>query len=140
MILPTKVLVIDDHASVRKAIELILKQKGGYQVFTASSIDEALVMADEDYFRLIITEVMMPGIGGVGLAYKLRQLDKYQDTSFIAMSSLAPEIIFDIHYESADISWFNGFIAKPFSPEQLHSVLASVRIVNREIEDWTEKF
>ncbi|MBK8476037.1 MAG: PAS domain S-box protein [Opitutaceae bacterium] len=70
------ILVVDDESSIRAATRRLLEQNG-YQVVTAPDGQEALklVLAHRERLRLVLTDVMMPVMGGVGLARALQVLD-----------------------------------------------------------------
>jgi hypothetical protein len=70
------VLVVDDEASVREMVRQIL-EKHGYRTIVAREGTEALALFGEhrDEVRVVITDMMMPGMDGVKLVRALRQLD-----------------------------------------------------------------
>jgi len=54
-----KVLVVDDDEKVQKLVAAAMDMQG-YRVWTASSGEEALVLAAEREFDLVFCDVMMP--------------------------------------------------------------------------------
>lgn len=65
-----RVLFVDDEASIREMVAYVLRQEG-CEVETASSGEEALQMIRErgaSYYRLLITDLTMPGLSGIELA------------------------------------------------------------------------
>lgn len=70
------VLVVDDEQTIREATRRLLESHG-YRVLTASNGQEALslVLLHRDSLRLVLTDVMMPVMGGVALARTLQTLD-----------------------------------------------------------------
>jgi FixJ family two-component response regulator/glycine cleavage system H lipoate-binding protein len=66
-----RVLVVDDeqviHASLRKILE-----REGYRVDAALSAQEALERLAADGYELVITDLMMPGMSGIGLLQAMR--------------------------------------------------------------------
>jgi signal transduction histidine kinase len=69
-----RVLIIDDEADVRKVIANILME-GGYQVNTASSGSEAIDLFRSETFDLVITDMRMPGMDGLEVTRRLKQMD-----------------------------------------------------------------
>ncbi len=69
------ILVVDDERSIREATRRLLEQHG-YRVLTAANGEEALnlVLEHRAGVRLVLTDVMMPVMGGVGLARALQGL------------------------------------------------------------------
>lgn len=70
-----KVLVVDDDAGIRQAMQLAL-ETAGYEVLTAGSQEEGEAAALANRPDLMIVDVMMPtGTEGFHLVWKLRQAD-----------------------------------------------------------------
>lgn len=68
------ILIVDDHAQVRKLVRLVL-EGDGYAVLEAGSAAEALARSAEHAgaIDLLLTDVAMPGMCGGELARRLRQ-------------------------------------------------------------------
>ncbi|HEX4044941.1 MAG TPA: response regulator [Gammaproteobacteria bacterium] len=67
-----KVLVVDDHALIRMAIKSLLIDAPGIKVIgEAASGEEAVVLAKELIPDVVILDIDMPGIGGLGAIPKL---------------------------------------------------------------------
>ena len=62
-----KILVVDDERSVRSALRKIL-ERGGMSVTEAGSAQEAFdVMERGDVIDAVVSDVLMPGMGGLAL-------------------------------------------------------------------------
>ncbi len=70
-----RVLVVDDEASARSGLEKLLRSDG-YQVETADGGPAALAARHETTFDVVITDLKMPGMDGVQLMKKLKELDR----------------------------------------------------------------
>ena len=70
------VLVVDDESLVLTMAETILSDFG-YKVLTASNAQKALVLLNQPDTKvdLVITDLVMPGMGGRELMERIRQLD-----------------------------------------------------------------
>jgi two-component system, NtrC family, response regulator HydG len=68
-----RVLFVDDDAATRKAMALGLTQDG-YAVTTASSAEEALSVILSAPPEVLVTDLVMGGMGGIGLLRKAREL------------------------------------------------------------------
>ena len=70
------ILVVDDEGLIAKTTAMVLK-KNGYQALTAADGIEALAMYREhaDEIQIVLTDVIMPGMGGVQLARALKEID-----------------------------------------------------------------
>jgi two-component system cell cycle sensor histidine kinase/response regulator CckA len=67
------ILLVEDNAAVRQALERLLRRLG-YEVTTAASAEEAEGLALTQSFPLLLTDMMLPGLSGADLAERLRQL------------------------------------------------------------------
>lgn len=59
-----KIMVIDDEELIVKSLRKLL-EKNGFTVFIAKNGQDALIMAEEENFDLIIADIRMPGMNGV---------------------------------------------------------------------------
>ena len=71
---PLTVLVVDDHAGARDVISQLLEAKG-YSVVTASNGAEAIEKLKVPGIGAVVTDVSMPDMTGVELAYYVRDHD-----------------------------------------------------------------
>jgi DNA-binding NarL/FixJ family response regulator len=71
------VLIVDDHASFRRAVRLVLEYEGYEIVGEAADGEEALKASDELHPDLVLLDVHMPGgIDGFEVAQRLSTGDK----------------------------------------------------------------
>ena len=59
-----KILVIDDEELIIRSLTKLL-EKNNFDVFLAKNGQDALVMAEEENFDLVISDMRMPGMNGV---------------------------------------------------------------------------
>ncbi len=59
-----KILVVDDEPSLRDVLNIMLK-KAGYATSTAADGEEALAQVNKEIYDLVITDLKMPGMGGM---------------------------------------------------------------------------
>ncbi len=107
------ILLVEDEAGVRKLVRDVLEQRG-YHVLEAGSGDEALaVAAKHDRIDMLLTDVVMPRMGGRELAHELTRLRPGLPVLFL--SGYTDEVIADqkILGTGAD------FLQKPFAPDVL---------------------
>ena len=112
------ILVVEDETSVRVLVKQILELHG-YKALTAESAQEALEQLDrladhpEQRPALLLTDVVMPGRGGLALAEDLK--GRYDDLKVLFMSGYT-----DSHSDIRIITRRkSAFIPKPFSPDSL---------------------
>ena len=109
-----RILVIEDEALMLKALAFRLK-KDGYEVFTAPDGAEAMEMINKMHFDLIITDIMLPFIGGLEIVSKVRSNPVTQNIPIIVLSAVGLEnIVMEAFELGAD-----DFITKPFNLNEL---------------------
>ena len=69
----TRILIVDDDEGIRILYERELSQDG-YEVAMASSATEAIAMSSENPFSLVILDIEMPGMSGLEILGKLREI------------------------------------------------------------------
>jgi diguanylate cyclase (GGDEF)-like protein len=69
----SKVLIVDDEPQVRAALARLASAEGFVPVLAASA-EEALALAQADVFRAAVTDVAMPGMGGLALLHRISPL------------------------------------------------------------------
>jgi len=117
-----KVLVVDDDAGMRAALETRFLRRG-WQVETASCAVEALEKFRRGMHRLILTDVRMPGEDGLWMMRSARAL--VPNTAVILLTAFAsiPEAVAAVKDGACD------YLVKPVSFEQLEQ--AAERILAR---------
>ena len=108
------ILVVEDERSHLRMLELML-ERYGYQVLTASSPGEALVLAEKNsgQIHLLLTDLIMPEMNGRDLAKKMTFL--CPDSKCLFMSGHTGDIIAKHGVLEKNIN----FIHKPFSKQAL---------------------
>ena len=118
-----RIMIVDDVASIRQIVSKVF-QDVGYQVTEAARGDEALDLAKLKRVHLVITDVEMPGMNGLELIQKLRELKSYNTTPILILARDAS----DVNIKKAETLGASGFIEKPFTPERLLSVVNQVLV------------
>jgi two-component system, cell cycle sensor histidine kinase and response regulator CckA len=108
------VLVVEDEEAVRHLVCRVLRGKG-YRVLEAAHAEAALHLAVSTTapIDLLVTDMVMPGMGGTALAAELMALRPALRVLFI--TGYAPEAV-ERRGELTDAS---GLLEKPFSADQL---------------------
>lgn len=84
---PGRVLVVDDSITTR-TLEKNLLEAAGYDVEAASDGMEAWDMLQRAQYALVVSDVQMPRLDGVGLAERVRGDDRLRDLPFVLVTSL----------------------------------------------------
>jgi CheY-like chemotaxis protein len=103
------VLIVDDEESVRSLAVRVLSRLG-YKVMEATNGREACLLCEkmDGKFDLIVTDVLMPIMGGIEMAKKLNE--KWTDIKILYMSGYSANTI--IHEGILDPGF--SFLQKPF--------------------------
>lgn len=121
-----KILLIDDDIDLLATLGDFLRFRG-YDVITASSGELGLQALATMMPDLIILDISMPGIGGIGLMRKLGLNGSLTDVPiyiFTARSNMKE------YFADMDIA---GFMAKPCDPEVLFKAIQAVLAHKRPI-------
>ena len=117
--LATILLVDDDDqvsATARRALE-----RGGYTVIAAPGGSEALRLAAEDRaIDLLVTDLVMPGMGGRELARRI--LETRPDIRILFMSGYTAQAM----NQQAILDSSDAFLGKPFTPDALLARVAQL--------------
>jgi two-component system, cell cycle sensor histidine kinase and response regulator CckA len=116
-----RILVVDDEDPVR-AIVIRTLQSEGYEVLGARDGREALKLLEEigGALSLVITDIVMPGMGGAQLVRELNR--RYPSISVIWMSGHPRES--ELH--ANDVGPGHVFLHKPVAPAVLLDTVAEV--------------
>jgi two-component system cell cycle sensor histidine kinase/response regulator CckA len=108
------VLVVEDEAAVRHLVCRALRAKG-YRILEAPHAEAALGLADAalEPIQLLVSDLVMPGMGGLVLAERLGSSRPAMQVLFI--TGYAPEAV-DRHGELAAAG---ALLEKPFTADQL---------------------
>ncbi|KAB2828029.1 MAG: hypothetical protein BGP01_04575 [Paludibacter sp. 47-17] len=109
-----KILIIDDNNEFRRLTKTILTSK--YEVETAINGIEAFALLQSGYLPdLIVTDLMMPGMGGKGFVEQLKSSGAFRQIPVIVLSSIdkSDEKIQLLQLGAAD------YLEKPYNPTEL---------------------
>lgn len=109
-----KILVADDEIYMLRLLEMTFK-KGGYEVLTCRDGKEALTQAGTVLPQLIVLDVMMPGLDGLGALRQLKENPATRDIPVVVLSAKGHALT----KVEAEVAGAALFLAKPFSPNQL---------------------
>jgi two-component system nitrate/nitrite response regulator NarL len=126
-----RVLLIDDHALVRRGIGELLQSRGVQVVASVSSGEEGVRRAIELHPDIILLDVKMPGLNGIATVERLR-----------SAGVAAPVVMLTMSREDAELgaalrAGAQGYLLKDMEPEELlpalEAVLRGESVVAREM-------
>ena len=116
-----RILTADDSASVRQMVSFTLKN-AGYEVVEAVDGKDALTKLNGIPIHMVITDLNMPNLDGIGLVKGIRANPTYKFIPIILLTTESQESK-KLEGRTAGAT---GWIIKPFKPEQLIAVIKKV--------------
>jgi len=119
--MPKRIMTVDDSASIRQIVGFTLKS-AGYEVVEAVDGKDALAKLNGNSVQLVITDLNMPNLDGIGLIRSLRAnpAHKFTPALMLTTESQAEK------KQEGKAAGATGWIVKPFSPDQLIGVVKKV--------------
>lgn len=125
------ILIVDDEEDVLELLRYNL-DKNGYKVETAVTGEEALTKARAKLPDLVILDLMLPGIDGLGVCKKLKSDSKTEHIPIIMLTAKGEEadIVTGLELGADD------YVTKPFSPKVLIARVRRIlhRTITRDLE------
>jgi two-component system chemotaxis response regulator CheY len=114
------IMTVDDSASIRQMVGFTLKE-AGYDVIEAADGKDALSKLNGN-IGMVITDLNMPNLDGIGLIRELRANAAYKFMPVIMLTTESQ----DSKKQEGKAAGATGWIVKPFTPEQLLTVVKKV--------------
>lgn len=116
-----KVLVVDASAVVRQQVRTVLEE-AGFEVFEAVDGHDAVAKVNANTFSGVVCEVNMPRMGGVEFAELVKGDSRHAELPILMLTTEGtPHLI-----RRAKAAGVNGWILKPFKPDQVVAALAKL--------------
>jgi DNA-binding NtrC family response regulator len=115
------ILIVDDEENILDAVTIVLRDR--FDITSAGRGDLALDLFRKGSFDLVISDVRMPGLDGIELFRKVKDLKPDQKFVFISVSRLFqdnPESLKILTEEAV------GFLSKPYRISELLELVESV--------------
>jgi CheY-like chemotaxis protein len=110
------ILLVEDDRSVRRLLEAALK-RSGYSVVPAEDGLQAMKLAMSEKIDAVVTDAIMPNLGGYELSRFLRRHPKLSQVPIILLSGLEQN---EADQSNAQI---NAHMVKPVKPEELKNCI-----------------
>ncbi|WP_054029895.1 GGDEF domain-containing response regulator [Desulfatitalea tepidiphila] len=129
-LLDAHILIVDDDAAIRESMDEFIGM-AGFRSSTAASAEDALDILDHDYFDVVITDIMLPGMDGLELTDRIK---KKHEIDVIVMTGYSG----DYSYEEAISKGASDFVFKPVRFEELLLRLKRVLKERRLTQERTQ--
>jgi len=113
------ILVVDDSADNVAMLSLDLQQQG-YRVVTATNGEEAISVAIATMPNLILMDISMPRLDGLGATRRIRDHDDLRDVPVIAVTAFGTEGFQRAAYDVG----VSGYLTKPIDFGRMHHLVA----------------
>lgn len=119
---PRRVLLVDDDADCRDALQIVL-EASGYEVLSAGSAEEALSMLAGHTVDIAVLDMMMEeNDSGAALAHRIRRVPGMAKAPIILVTAVAEKTGFRVPLATEqEREWLgvDAWLDKPVSPERL---------------------
>lgn len=115
-----KVLIVDDRLANRLVLKNMLLPLG-FEIYEAQDGQEAIEMARQESPDLILTDLVMPLMGGFEAVKKIRELEGLEEVIIIAVSAS----VFEMDQERSRMAGCNAFLPKPVDEQKLLELIAT---------------
>lgn len=124
------ILIVDDELSMREFLSILMEREG-YSATTAASAEAALSLLDGHCFDLVISDVNMPGLNGIGLLEKIKNLSPDTAVLMITAFSATEQAVEAMKFGAYD------YIAKPFKVDEMKLLVKNALEKQRLVRENT---
>ena len=114
-----KILLVEDEAPLREVYKIILRTSP-YDVDVAANGQEALDFCKQKTYDLILLDLMMPVIDGVGFLRRFATINDEAQTKVIVLSNLSSG---DELKQAMELGAYKNILKADLSPKQLLSTV-----------------
>jgi DNA-binding response OmpR family regulator len=124
---PCCVLIVDDQEPMRVLLAHYISEDLPAEIDLAGTCEEAMRLANEKRYDVILLDLLMPGIGGFEVLKFIRTRSANKSTPVIIVSILVKSLAGDgsMAFDHAVDLGVDGFVSKPVSRSEL---LAAVKV------------
>jgi two-component system response regulator PilR (NtrC family) len=112
----TRILVVDDERSMREMLTILLEREG-YEAVEAKNGQEALQLFETSLFDLVISDIQMPGINGIELLARIKNLAPEVPVLMITAFATAEQAV-----DAIKLGAFHYF-TKPFINDEIRALV-----------------
>jgi two-component system chemotaxis response regulator CheY len=134
------IMVVDDSSPMREVIIKTVKAAGysSENFLQASNGREALVMMQDNWIDLLVTDYNMPDMDGLMLIEEMKKDDVFASVPVLIITTERRDELIELFMEKGEA----GYLKKPFKPEEIRQKIVEIlgeRICDEsEAEDFDE--
>ncbi len=114
------ILIADDEQNIRLLVRRFLS--GKFTILEASDGAQAVDMAHQHKPDLILMDILMPNIGGYDACSMIKNDQLTKRIPVVMLTGLG----FELNKKFAKVIGADGYITKPFTPEQLLDTIGKI--------------
>jgi CheY-like chemotaxis protein len=114
------ILVVEDHDDTLRSMKLLLNRLG-YEVLAAENMTDALRIAQDQHFDILLSDIGLPDGSGLEL---LKRIRLFREVPALALSGFG----MDEDIERSRDAGFSDHITKPVSIDRLQAAIAELGI------------
>ena len=122
------VLLVEDEENLHETLKLNLEMEG-YSVTSAYNGSEAMKIVEEEYFDLIIMDVMLPEMDGISVTENIRLKNNDVPVLILSAKNTGQDRVLGLKKGADD------YLTKPFNLEELLLRVDKLIIKNKKISD-----
>jgi len=122
------ILLVEDEENLHEALKLNLELEG-YEVSSAFDGVQALKSIQQEYFNLIILDVMLPGIDGISIAETVRVQNNDVPILMLSAKDTSADRVLGLKKGADD------YLTKPFNLEELLLRIQKLVEKNRKLQE-----
>ncbi len=125
--------MLAEDNKINSLVAKSLLEQSGHTVTVAENGAQAITKLESADYDIILMDLHMPEVDGIEATHRIRALAD-SDKSTIPIIALTADIM-HAEREKCLAAGMNGFIAKPFTPEKLETIIAQA--INRKASEAT---
>ena len=122
------ILLVEDEENLHEALKLNLELEG-YSVSSAVDGSEALKAVDQEYFDLVILDVMLPEVDGITVAETIRVHNNQVPILILSAKNTSADRVLGLKKGADD------YLTKPFNLEELLLRVQKLIEKNKKMQD-----
>lgn len=122
------ILLVEDEENLHEALKLNLELEG-YSVSSAVDGSEALKAVDQEYFDLVILDVMLPEVDGITVAETIRVHNNHVPILILSAKNTSADRVLGLKKGADD------YLTKPFNLEELLLRVQKLIEKNKKMQD-----